>query len=295
LALSRERIYWAWRKNRDMATARGLDPDVICQAFKREYPGADDEAFEEAGDDLARAIPLAWLRAAQARAVKNSHAKRKITGVGIDVSGREGGVDADKTAIGACAEVRFTTPITMPGSITIDGPAIAGASVRYLADNPVVAVDLTGGWGGDVLTTLTKHMKQTAYGVNFAKASKMIARRGAFTMRNMRAALYWAFREALDPEHGDGIELDVDEETIEDLAAASFEVTPTGILIEEKDQIRKRLKRSPDKGDAVLLAWWAARAKARLAAQEALRINEEDAGVEGGRGGARGANSWMLG
>ena len=29
------------------------------------------------------------------------------------------------------------------------------------------------------------------------------------------------------------------------------------IVIESKDEIRKRLNRSPDKGDAVCLAWWA--------------------------------------
>jgi hypothetical protein len=38
-----------------------------------------------------------------------------------------------------------------------------------------------------------------------------------------------------------------------DLAAPTYEVSARGILIESKDDLRKRLGRSPGKGDAVVM------------------------------------------
>jgi hypothetical protein len=171
--------------------------------------------------------------------------------------------------------------------MTKDGPAVAGAVVAVVRDSAIVSVDLGGGWGGGVVS----HLKQLGddfakrcSGVNPSEKSEMTAKKGGFKMRNMRAALHWAFREALDPETGEGLELPDDEELVEDLAAATWENTPSGVLIEAKDQIIKRLKRSPDKGDATLLGWWASRKHAR-AAQRSARSG---AGEEYGGGG-----SWM--
>ena len=73
----------------------------------------------------------------------------------------------------------------------------------------------------------------------------------------MRAYLYWMMRESLNPITGDNVELPPDEELAQDLASATFEITRTGILIESKDDIKKRLGRSPDKGDSCLLGWFA--------------------------------------
>ena len=41
-----------------------------------------------------------------------------------------------------------------------------------------------------------------------------------------------------------------------DLAAPIFEVGPRGVKIESKEDIVKRLSRSPDRGDAVVMAWY---------------------------------------
>jgi hypothetical protein len=39
------------------------------------------------------------------------------------------------------------------------------------------------------------------------------------------------------------------------LASPTYEVAQRGILIESKEELRKRLGRSPGKGDAVVMAW----------------------------------------
>jgi hypothetical protein len=49
------------------------------------------------------------------------------------------------------------------------------------------------------------------------------------------------------------LRLPPDPELRADLAAPTYEVTARGILIESKDDLRKRLGRSPGKGDAVVM------------------------------------------
>jgi hypothetical protein len=70
--------------------------------------------------------------------------------------------------------------------------------------------------------------------------------------RNLRALLHWRFREMLDPDTGDNIALPPDPKLKADLCAPLWKLTPGGILVEEKEQIKKRIGRSPDDGDAVI-------------------------------------------
>jgi hypothetical protein len=54
-----------------------------------------------------------------------------------------------------------------------------------------------------------------------------------------------------------------------DLAAPHWEMTVRGIKIEHKDEIRKRLGRSPDDGDAIVMCLCeGARAAARLVREQ---------------------------
>src|SRR4051794_41152283 len=74
---------------------------------------------------------------------------------------------------------------------------------------------------------------------------------------NKRAEVWWKFREALDPDQPDGsaIALPPDPELRADLCAPTWKLGARGILLESKDEIRKRLGRSPGKGDAVVMCW----------------------------------------
>jgi hypothetical protein len=118
-----------------------------------------------------------------------------------------------------------------------------------------LVVDVGGGYGTDVTSRLKEN------GINFQafnganKADGMSA--GGLKFYNARAAALWAFREALNPdqEGGSTIALPDDPELLADLTAPTFEVRTGGILIESKEAIRKRLGRSTNKGDAVVMAW----------------------------------------
>jgi hypothetical protein len=72
----------------------------------------------------------------------------------------------------------------------------------------------------------------------------------------MRAELYWKFREWLDPanyEVGQEPQLPPDSELLGDLVSARWKMQTNGVQIESKEDIKKRLGRSPDCSDAVVM------------------------------------------
>jgi hypothetical protein len=82
-----------------------------------------------------------------------------------------------------------------------------------------------------------------------------------------RAAVWWALREALDPAYDPVIELPPDDLLLGELTAPRWMVASNArIQIEAKDEIRKRLHRSTDRADAVVMAFWQEhkRRKARM-------------------------------
>jgi predicted component of type VI protein secretion system len=124
-----------------------------------------------------------------------------------------------------------------------------------------VIVDLGGGWGGDALQHLTKN-EIDAIGYMGVKTSSHRTRDNMLRFFNVRTEAYWRLREALDPEQQGGslIQLPNDKELLADLTAPVY--TTKGekggmvLTLEPKDKLVKRLGRSPDKGDAVVMCWF---------------------------------------
>jgi hypothetical protein len=130
---------------------------------------------------------------------------------------------------------------------------MAAKIVTHRRNNAPIIVDVGGGYGGDI--TLRLKENGIAYqAFNGASASKMTTADGVRFV-NARSEAWWRLREELNPdrEGGSVIALPDDAELLADLAAPTFEVRTNGIQIESKDTIRKRLGRSPDKGDAVVM------------------------------------------
>lgn len=70
---------------------------------------------------------------------------------------------------------------------------------------------------------------------------------------NQRAFGYWAIRLAAQERR---LALCPDKELEEELLAITYSFTKSdGVLITQKKEIRKVLRRSPDKGDALMMAW----------------------------------------
>jgi hypothetical protein len=106
------------------------------------------------------------------------------------------------------------------------------------------------------------HLKANGVDVQQYKGAEGTTKRsrdGKLKFANVRSAAYWSFREALDPaqESGSPICLPEDSELVADLTAPTFEVSAHGIRVEAKEKVVERLGRSTDKGDAVVMGWWA--------------------------------------
>jgi hypothetical protein len=88
-------------------------------------------------------------------------------------------------------------------------------------------------------------------GTSFRDKSKQLR------FKNIRSAMWWNMREILDPIYGLEVMLPPVDSLILDLSTPKFEIKSDGyVQVESKEQIRKRLGRSTDYGDACCLAFW---------------------------------------
>ena len=195
-------------------------------------------------------IPTAWVKLAQARWVETDKPEIGLSGVGIDPA--RGG--KDKAAISKRYGNWFEELMVYPGVAVPDGPTLAELARKALAgETPeYINIDVIG-IGASVYDSM-KDDYEVVTPVNAAGSSKFTDRSGKLGMRNIRAEYYWRMREGLDPDHGDEIALPPGNEIVADLCAATYRPTVSGIQIEDKNDIKKRIGRSPDVGEAILLA-----------------------------------------
>jgi hypothetical protein len=206
-------------------------------------------------DDPWQVIPTAWVRAAQARWKERTRPDVPLSAMGVDVA--RGG--SDQTVIAKRYDNWFDELHKKPGRETPDGESVKVMVLQDLGGSwdTRVNVDVIG-VGSSAYDQLSYYEVEgeylDVYGVNNAAATKMRDRSGMLPMRNVRAAGYWGLREALDPNQGDDLALPDDPELLADLCAPRWKLTTSGVLVESKEDIVARLGRSPDCGDAVVLA-----------------------------------------
>lgn len=205
-------------------------------------------------DDEWQVIPTEWVRQAQERwesGVWRVTAPYECEAVGCDPSrgGRDEFVVAHRFGIYIAPLIVHQAREAPDGD---SGAALIVKSLLGIDGQPDINIDVIG-IGSSVFDS-TKKLLPYVNAVNFAEAAQGTDRSGRYHFRNVRAKAFWKLREALDPNHGDGLALPPDSQLLGDLTAARYSITAGGILIEEKDAIKKRLGRSPDRGEAVVLA-----------------------------------------
>jgi len=203
-------------------------------------------------DDEFQIIPTQWVELAivrwHAMKAKADFKLGDMDSMGVDVA--RGG--NDKTVISRRHAKFFDELISKEGEQTPDGPTCAAEVVKVRRHRAPVHIDVIG-WGSSAFDFLKEGGVQTI-GVNAAVTSYGISKEGELPFFNLRAEIWWRMREALDPVNGEDICLPPDTELLADLCAPKWEYRKTGIKVESKDEIIKRLGRSPDKADAVILA-----------------------------------------
>jgi hypothetical protein len=146
----------------------------------------------------------------------------------------------------------------VPGVQTPGGTDVAGLVVSKRRDNALVVIDIGGGWGGDAYAHL-KANDVECIGYMGIKESVRRTVDNQLRFTNVRSEAYWRLREALNPDQvgGSPVMLPPDRILLADLCSPKFEVTPRGIKVEAKVELVKRIKRSPDRGDAVAMCNYA--------------------------------------
>ena len=221
-------------------------------------------------DDAYQVIPTAWVRAAMDRwKGEGDGRERKLSSVGVDVA--RGGKDA--TVIARRYGGRFVVE-KVPGTSTPNGPAVVTLLAKSVAENPqaLLCIDVIG--VGASVYDLCAQKGWRAFAVNFAEGARGAKdRSGTLEFANVRAFAYWSLRELLDPSSATPISLPPDPELLTDLTSPRWQMGPTGVRIEPKEEIKKRIGRSPDAGDAVACAilYPASLAGGRAAGPSALR------------------------
>lgn len=205
--------------------------------------------YATATPDPWQVIPTDWVRQAQRRWLEREKPATPLTAVGIDPA--RGG--RDHASMSKRYDNWFDEVIAWPGSVMVDGPAAAELERHALGDEQpgYINIDVIG-YGSSNYDSL-KVMYDRVNPINAGAGSQHRDRSGQLKMRNIRAEYYWRFREALDPVNGDDLALPPGNDILADLCAAHYKPTTAGIQIEEKEEIKKRLGRSPDKGESILL------------------------------------------
>jgi hypothetical protein len=202
----------------------------------------------EFGGDEDGVIPLAWIDAAVERWQSRDTGACVPRVIAADIT--DTGTD-----VTVLAYVDGTTCYRLEtfneGDVLQHGERIAARTNA----NTRVIIDSIGVGAGTLARA--NELDLNASGFVASERTTRRDRTGTFGFINKRAAAWWNLRERLDPDMGDDIALPDDPTLIGDLTAPTWREAAGGkIQIESKADIKKRLGRSTDTGDAVVMALW---------------------------------------
>lgn len=231
-------------QTKDYAATLAALPEELRRAYR---DGDFTVGLKDADYQL---IPTAWIVAAQERWKPDGHTNLAMTACALDI-----GAGRDETVLAMRYGGWYAPLETVTGETARDPVHAAALCFKHRRDKAPVVVDVGGGFGGASLL-MFKENGIDCLRFDGAGSSKAKTKDGALTFVNKRAEAWWRFREELDPNQqgGSAICLPPDPQLRADLAAPTWHPTTRGIQIESKDDIKKRLGRSPDRGDAVVMA-----------------------------------------
>jgi hypothetical protein len=213
-----------------------------------------------ASQDEQGIIPLAWVEAANERweVLKETGQldELPLTGVGVDV-----GEMGDETVLAlrsgnVIIEIRRYSKQDLMSTVGKVYGVVSSKGGKAIVD--VIGI------GAGVVARLREMQSQGGEGAksyevvpfHAAESSSRRDSSGEMGFRNKRAEAWWAMRERLDPASGCEVALPPDDKLTGDLVAPRYKVTSTGqYQVEAKDEIKKRLGRSTDTGDGVIMAF----------------------------------------
>lgn len=213
-------------------------------AWGEESPLFVSRVLAEFPDQSSNTLfPLSWIENAQNNELEPD--PELFHALSCDVA-RYGG---DETTIyerrGSHCRIKFHTRASSVTETT-------GRVIRTLADTqaPKVGVDVVGIGAGVV-----DQLKEQEYPVEELNAATRPQDTERFA--NSRAEWFWMLREALDPSLPGEVDLDpLDDELCSQLTNIKYKINMAGkILIESKDDMKKRGLQSPDRADTLAMLY----------------------------------------
>jgi len=207
-------------------------------------------------DSADSIIPRSWFAAARARYDANPRHWDNLAASHQWRHGLDVGDGGDDHALASWhGPVLYAVEVIPTKGDREDVTRAAGLGKRQLQQCPgVLAVDRAGVGAGSLATLLEQ--KLPAIGIHWGSAGSK-----AGLYQNLKAQQYWELREAFRTGEVAIAPLgDSEEYLMEDLAATFYDVSSTGkTRIEDKSSTKRRLHRSPNAGDAVVLGFHAKR------------------------------------
>lgn len=240
-------------ENLDVASSYSSIVAHADKAHRGLVAGKFDESLD---DDEWQLIPTRWIIEAQERRKLSPRPPVGVPMVAMGVDVGMGG--SDETVIACRYDAWYDQLTVQPGAKTPNPMDVASLIFRHRRDGGHVIVDCGGGYGSGVVEHLeANEVPVTKYnGATAGHGRTQPGREHGFA--NKRAQSWYRFREALDPNQpgGSPIVLPDDPTLRADLVAPRYEITHRNeVRIEEKTEIKRRIGRSPDRGDAVVMAW----------------------------------------
>lgn len=236
------------------------DPDSV-ESMRLEF-GEDNPYFKakvlgEFSDAADGLIPLSWVEAAVQRwndamvgYDPDSPAPGRVI-FGVDVA-RFG---KDATAIATRRGAVCVSISTHQGKDNVEvATMVEGLLESEHGSTAVVDVD---GLGSGVVDIL-RHRGRPVIPYSGGEGTRRRTRDGKQRFARVRTAAWYHLRELLNPALGASIALPNDRQLVQEIVAIRWPENPTSniLQIERKDQVRRRLQRSTDRADAVVMAFW---------------------------------------
>lgn len=197
-------------------------------------------------------IPLEWIeRAFENWRTYNQEKPMNFhdTKIGVDVAG----MGRDSSVICIRKNHFVDNFITHQSAGKANHMHITGMVSNLLKDEKAVAFIDTIGEGAGVFSRLQELGFDNAVSCKFSEGAKDLTdQTGVYSFANMRAYLFWAVRDWLNPKNTPYACLPPDDDFLEEATAIRWKFSSNGsIQIEPKEEIKKRLRRSTDKFDAL--------------------------------------------
>mgnify|MGYP007100061464 CR=1 FL=1 len=229
--------------------------DALPEPMRTIFKTSDFMALLQTSHPM-QVIPTAWVKAAQARwqptvpeGVDGKPVRQSC--VALDVA--EGG--RDRTVVARRYGDWFAMLEAKPGASTPHAKDAAAMVERALLEPGYAVVDADGVGAGAYGILYAKY-GQRARAFRGVKPTDWRDKSGNLEFFNVKAAAWWAAREALDPASGRQIALPPGNDLLAELCAVRWEMSGQKIRMERKEDTRSRLGRSPDLADPIVMALW---------------------------------------